>query len=173
MASRSDLASRFLAPGYGVALLFIVLPVLDTFSQVWPFAPGNPSWRYGTVGVGANYLISFVFGLGLACLIAALGGHRRTLRVLALVSGLAALVLLLASVSFVLDALEVRPGVPRDNPNTLWLFDVGAAKAVFKYGVNALALAALALAGRRAWRAAPNSAAEPPVLVGRRSTPAQ
>ncbi len=175
MASRSapDVASHMTAPGYAVAALFILLPIVDTLAQVWPFLPGNPNWRYGTVGLGANYLISFLFGMVLLGVVAAYGLHRRTLRVLAPVAMVIALALLLAAAGFALDALEVRRGVPRENASNLWVFDVGAAKAFFKYILGVLVMAFLAFASRRAWRACPAPETEDrPTLVGRRATPA-
>src|SRR3974390_1932221 len=103
MARGTDASSHLVAPGYGVAVLFIVLPIVDTLSQMWPFPPGNPSWLYGMVGLGANYLISFVFGMGLAVLIAGLAGHRRTLRALAVLSGVVTILLLISVAGFALD----------------------------------------------------------------------
>lgn len=154
-------ATRYLTgPAYGIAALFVVLPIIDTIAQVWPVALGNPAWRYGTIGLGANYLISVLFGmLGLG-LLAALGSHRRTLRALAIASGIAALLLLIATLAFLLDALQLRAAVPRDPPRTLWMFDVGAAKAAFKYVVSAAAIGWLALATWRAGRAIPRPAAD-------------
>jgi len=139
-------------PAYAVAMLFVLFPIIDTIAQVWPLGLDSPSWRYGAVGLGANYLISALFGmLGLA-LVAALRQHRRTLQGLTLLSGLGALLLLVAALAFVLDALQVRAGVPRNDPRTLWLFDVGAAKAVFKYLAGTGLLAWLGLAGWKAGR---------------------
>lgn len=175
MAARSapDVASNIAAPLYGVAALFIVLPIMDTLAQVWPFLPGSPNWRYGVVGLGANYLISFVFGMVLVGFVAAYGLHRRTLRILAPVALVAALAMLVATAGFALDALQVRRSVPTDNPTNLWVFDVGAAKALMKYVLSAVVMAVLALGSRRAWRACPAPETEDrPTLVGRRTTPA-
>ncbi len=155
----ADAARYLTAPAYGIAALFVLLPIVDTLSQVWPAALGNPAWRYGTIGLGANYLISVLFGMLGLCVLAALGSHRRTLRALAIVSVLGALLLLIAALAFVLDALQVRGTVPRDNPRTLWLFDAGAAKAAFKYLVSAAVIGWLALATWRAGRAIARPAA--------------
>jgi hypothetical protein len=135
-----------------VALLFVLFPIIDTVAQVWPLGLDSPSWRYGAVGLGANYLISALFGmLGLA-LVAALRQHRRTLLGVTLLSGLGALLLLVGALAFLLDAFQVRAGVPRNDPRTLWLFDVGAAKATLKYLVSAGVLAWLGLTGWKAGR---------------------
>jgi hypothetical protein len=159
MASQrsSDLAPYLAAPAYGVALLFIVLPILDTFAQVWPPAVGSPSWRYGTVGLGANYLISVLFGMLLGSLIAGWRQHRRTLRWLAIACGVFAVILMIAAISFVLDALELRPGLPRGDATAFRMFDIGAGKAVFKYLVTAVALAWVGLGAWRTGRAIPTA----------------
>jgi hypothetical protein len=148
----TETASFLTGPAYAVALLFVLFPIIDTVAQVWPLGLDSPSWRYGAIGLGANYLISALFGmLGLA-IVAALRQHRRVLLGVTLLSGLGALLLLVAALSFVLDAFQVRAGVPRDDPRTLWLFNVGAVKAELKYLVGAGLLAWQGLMGWKAWR---------------------
>ncbi|MGA2382723.1 MAG: hypothetical protein ABSG61_04735 [Gemmatimonadales bacterium] len=162
----TDLAPYLTGPAYAIGLLFVLMPALDTFAQMWPPALGEPAWRYGTVGIGANYLISALFGMLLMCLVAGLRQHRRTLRVLAIVNGVLAVVLLLAALGFALDVLQVRMGVPKDNARAMWLFKAGAAKAELKYLVSVVVLGWLALASRRAWRAIqPQASDEEPKLV--------
>jgi hypothetical protein len=148
----AEASAHLTGPVYAVALLFVVSPVVDVLSQVWPLGLDSPSWRYGAIGLGANYLISALFGMLGLVLVAALRQHRRTLNGLSLLSALGALLLLVGALSFLLDAAQVRAGVPRDNPRTLWVFDVGAAKAIFKYLAGAGLLAWLALMGRKAGR---------------------
>jgi hypothetical protein len=156
MANRSptaEAAPYLTGPAYAVALLFALFPFIDTLAQVWPLGLDSPSWRYGAIGLGANYTISVLFGvLGLA-LVAALRQHRRVLLAVTVVSGVGALLALVAALGFLLDAFQVRSGVPRDDPRTLWLFDVGAAKATAKYLLSAGVLAWLALTGWKAGHA--------------------
>jgi hypothetical protein len=174
MATRSpaaEAAPYLTGPAYAVALLFVIFPILDTIAQVWPLGLDSPSWRYGAIGLGANYLISGIFGmLGLA-LVAAVRQHRRILMGVTFVNALGALLLLVAVLSFMLDAFQVRAGVPRDNPKTLWVFDVGAAKAAFKYLVSAGLLAWMGLMGWKAVgtiaRPAPEADEEAPRLVSK------
>jgi threonine/homoserine/homoserine lactone efflux protein len=166
MQRSADVAPYLTGPAYGVGLLFVLMPVVDTFAQMWPPALSEPSWRYGTVGIGANYLASALLGMLLMCLVAGLRQHRRTLRVLAILNGVFAVVLLLAAVGFILDVLQVRYSVPKDNPRATWLFNTGAVKAELKYLASAFVLAWLALSSRRAWRAIPQQASdEAPKLV--------
>lgn len=162
MATRptTDVAPYLTGPAYGVALLFVVMPIVDTLAQVWPVALGTSGWRYGAVGLGANYLISVLFGMFLLCVVADLRLHRRTLRVLGVVNGVATLVVLIAVTGFVLDALQVRLSVPRDNARTMWVFDVGVAKAVLKYLSGVLVFGWLAYGSWRAGSAIPRPAGE-------------
>ena len=148
---QADVTPHLTGPIYGVGLLFILLPIMDTISQVWPPSFGSPSWRYGLVGIGANYLISILFGLLLVCLVASFQWHRRVLRWMAIASSVFAVFAVIAAIGFVLDALQLRPGLPRDNRGALRMFDIGAGKALFKYLVTAVAFAWL---GFGAWRAA-------------------
>ena len=160
MQRSADVAPYLTGPAYGVGLLFVLMPVVDTFAQMWPPALGEPSWRYGTVGIGANYLASALLGMLLMCLVAGLRQHRRTLRVLAILNGVFAVALLLAAIGFALDVLQVRYSVPKDNPRAMWLFNTGAVKAELKYLVSVLVFGWLAVATWRAWRAIPQQAPE-------------
>ncbi len=166
-SSRNELSSHLTGPAYAIGVLFAIEPILDTFAQVWPPSPGNPSWRFGLVGVGANYLLSVAFGLLLITFAASAGWHRRTLRVLAVLELLGAVALLGALVSFALDALQLRPGIPAAQTGTLRTFDLGTKKAAYKYVVSAAALVWMAFAAWRAARAIPARDAEAPKLVGK------
>lgn len=166
-----DVTPYLAGPLYAVAVLFVLMPVVDVISQVWPPSLGNPSWRYGLVGLGANYLISVAFGSLLACVVAAYQWHRRTLRWVAIANAAFAVLAVLATVGFVLDVLQIRPGLPQNNPAGVRLFNIGAAKAVFKYLVTAVAFAWVALGALRAARAIPAAPgeADAPKLVSQQS----
>ncbi len=167
---KTDVLLNFPGPLYGVGLLFFFLPIVDVVTQVWPPSPGNPGWRYGLVGLGANYLISVVFGLLLICLAAGVLWHRRTLRVLAILSALCGVLCILATLAFVLDALQLRPAIPKDNAGALKMFDIGAAKAVLKYLVSAVVFGWVGLGSWRACRGIPaHAAADVPKLVSRQA----
>jgi hypothetical protein len=152
--STADPASFLTGPAYAIAGMFVLFPIVDVLASVWPVLLGNPQWRYGSVGVGANYLLSGVFGLIALAAIAALRGHSGVLKVLTFLSAIGAILLVVGALGFVLDVLQLRTSVPRDNPRTLWMFDIGAAKASLKYLLAAIVLLWLALAARRAARAA-------------------
>lgn len=169
MATRRGTGSSSLlaGPAYAVAILFVLHPILDTFSQTWPLNFSSPGWRYGTIGIGANYLISVLLGaLGLSAL-AALGQHRRTLRLLGILCGIATVVLLVGVIGFLLDAVQVRAGIPSGDDRTRAVFDLGAAKAAVKYVLSAGVMGWIALASwRRAGAVPREKAEEAPKLVG-------
>jgi hypothetical protein len=171
MAQRTNVTPHLTGPAYGVAILFVALPIVDTLSQVLPPAPGNAGWRYGVVGLGSNYLVSVLFGMLLWSYVAGARLQRRTLRVLAIVNGVVAVLMLLAAMGFLLDAAQVRSTLPRDNFRALRMFDLGAAKAVFKYVVAAPVLGWIALASWRATRVIPQlgTAAVSPKLIHEQS----
>jgi len=169
MATRrtADANSLLIGPAYAVAILFVVLPIIDTFSQTWPITLSSPGWRYGTIGIGANYLISILFGtLGIIAL-AADGEHRRTLRVMSVLCGIATVIALVAMIGFLLDAIQVRAGIPAGETRTRRLFDIGGAKAALKYVLAALVFGWLTFAAWRRAKAIPRvKGDEAAVLVG-------
>ena len=167
----SDVLSRLVGPAYAIAFLFALEPIVDTFAQVWPPVPGNPSWRFGLVGVGSNYLISILFGLFLFGAVAATQWHRRTLRVLAVLDLLVAVALIGALLTFALDALQLRPGIPSGNAQALRTFDIGAEKAVLKYLLSTVAALWMGLACWVAARGMKNAKGDEdvPRLVGQQA----
>jgi hypothetical protein len=171
MSQRTDVTPHLMGPAYGVAILFVALPIVDTLSQVLPLSPGNAGWRYGVVGLGSNYLVSILFGMLLWSYLASLQLHRRTLRALAIVNAVVAVLMIVAAMGFFLDAAQVRATLPKDNFRSLRMFDLGAAKAVFKYVVAAPVLGWIAVASWRATRVIPQLgvAADGPKLIHEQS----
>ncbi len=159
-------SALLIGPAYAVAILFVVLPIIDTFTQTWPVTVSSPGWRYGTIGIGANYLISILFGLLGLITLAALGGHRRTLKVLGVLCGLGTVIALVALLGFLLDAIQVRAGIPAGEGRTRQMFDIGGAKAALKYLLSAFVLGWLAFAAWRRGSGIQRVKEEAAVLVG-------
>lgn len=137
--------SRFAAPTYAVAALLVGLSLVDYASNVWPPLLGEVRWRFGAIGLFANFLLTPLLGMWLAALVAQLMQHRRAARVIAVADLAAALLLVILSVEFVLAGLELRPReVP---PAAVWTFNVGIAKGVLKYLLVSGVLGWLSLAG--------------------------
>lgn len=158
-------------PLYFLAILLIGTPLLDILANTWPLHVGDVAWRYGSVGMFSGFVLTPLLGIALACWLATSLGHRMRQRVLMVACLVAAVVLLVAALGFVLDVLQLRHNVPTSPPQTRWAFDVGAVKALLKYFTAAIALAWMGLSLRRWLRAsAPPSAHETAPLVARGSS---
>lgn len=97
---------------YLTVLLLILTPLIETTIAVVPFRPGAVNWRFGAAGLFSRAVIVPLFGLVLASGLALALGHRRTLRLVSVIVGLASLAVAVASVLFVLDAIQMRSQVP-------------------------------------------------------------
>ncbi len=163
----ADVASFLAGPAYLVGLLFVFTPFVDSVAQVWPPMLGSAGWRYGLVGIGANFLISVLFGILLLAVVAAVRGHRSMLRAVGVLSLILALASVGAAIAFALDALQVRTSIPGGNAQALRMFDIGAVKAGLKYLVSALVLLWMTWMTWRAARAVPHDRGNVPKLVNR------
>ena len=137
---------RLAIAAYAAALFFVLSPVLDVFVTSWPLAPWMESWRFGFVGILANYLVSVLFGMLLAMATAAAMEHRAILKVSAWLTMVLSALILLLLVSFVLDTLQLRSQV---NEDAALGFKIGAVKTALKVGMFIVAFFILALAGLR------------------------
>ena len=138
---------KFLAwPTYFVALLLIATPALDYVTNVWPLRPGDPMWRYGSAGVLSGFLLTPLLGIVFALCAAAVLEQRRVLRVFSFLNVLLAPLLVVVTLLFALDVLQVRGAVPEESRP---VFDTGATKAAVKYLTMAVALAWFGIVGIR------------------------
>ncbi len=160
----AESAPNLAGPAVGVGLLFVLFPLVDVVVQAWPVQAGSATWRYGAVGIGANYLVSVVFGIWLLCFAAARRMRRRTLTVLAILAALMVVADVVAIAGFILDGLQIRPSVPTDPARARWMFDAGMEKALFKYVAGGLVLLWIALSSRRAIKAMPGRANAPKLV---------
>lgn len=133
---------RLSVAAYAVAAVFLLSPLIDVLTNVYPTDLGSMQWRFGAIGILSNYLISAVFGLLLATLVAAVLGHRLVLRISAVLNVLIALVLVGITLLFGLDVLQLRQAV---RPEAGEMFRIGALKASFKILITAVALLLLGI----------------------------
>lgn len=137
-----------LAAAYVVAVAFLLLPLLQAVVGAWPPRLGEAAWRFGAAGIASNTVLSVLMGLVLLVGLALWRGHRLALRGVAVLSGLAALGLVSASVVLGLDVLELRAFVrPEARPG----FDLAALQLSAKLALAVLCTALVAVGG---WRAA-------------------
>lgn len=143
----TDFLRRYTLASYLVALMFIILPVVDAATNAWPWSLGNEQWRFGAAAILSGYLISIIFGLLFLAAVARGSGHKSTLYLTSAVSLLFALVLLVFSISFILDTFQVRNVVREEQ---FEMFKIGAAKTAFKLGLSLVATIVLAIASFKA-----------------------
>jgi len=138
---------RIAVPGYLVAFLIFLFPLLDTALSVWPPQTGTLAWRFGAVGLFSRALMTPLLGVLVAFAIALLLEHRTFLRVLAIANGVAVVLIVLVMGLFLLDALEMRVQV---RPDAKRAFDAASTVALVKYGTGMLVALAFAVHG---WKA--------------------
>jgi hypothetical protein len=141
-ASRRDGLHRFVAPAYITACVFLITAALDIATLAYPANPSAIVWRFGTVGAISNYLLTGFFGFTLACATAMYYRHLTTLRGLAVLSMLSALMLVVILGDFALNVAQIHRTVPQPQMSA---FQIGTAKATIKYGMTIIALLVLAV----------------------------
>jgi len=132
-----------------VTLLFIVFPLADIFTNVWPLDAGNVQWRYGFFGITSNYLVGPLFGMCLLAAIAVAAEHRRTILAAAALSALGGVLLLAGLAVFGLDILQLRNNV---RPEAEFAFRTGSVKSFLKILATGIAMAVIAAGSFRAAR---------------------
>lgn len=147
-------APRMAMPAYALALLLVLVPAMDLSMQLWPLDPGQPSWRFGAVGMVSRGVLTPMLGLFLALATATFAGHVRTGRTLSVLSGLLALAVLGLVAVFALDGLQIRSMVTSETQRR---FEATSLVALMKLGMVSVILLAYAFFG---WRAARDSAAK-------------
>jgi hypothetical protein len=121
-------------------------------------------WRFGAAGLLSNLLVLPVVGLMIVCILATALDHRVFLRIVAVLSGLAALVILVVTGLFLLDAVQVRSMM---NPKMMSSWAVASGTAVLKLIVAIIAMTWFAVAGLRNSKASksPQRTGAPNALV--------
>lgn len=147
-ASPISLSAWAKAGLYAFAVVLVVSPVVDVGTTVFPFRPGDLSWRYGALGIVPGYIHTPLLGLAIAFCLAIWFRHARTLRWLSILTLLAAVAFVMAMGVFALDVVQMRGMRP---PEEQGLVLAGGAIQEFKYGTATLVLALLGIGG---WRTA-------------------
>lgn len=138
-----------LLAGYGLALILIGLPVLETFSALWPPNPSNAGWRYAATGIFFTFVSMAPLGLLIALACAVLLRHVLVVRTLAIASLVLALAIAILFGSFSLDFLQVRPLI---QPRVKGGFDLAGVKATVTAILALVCCMILAVAGFRVSR---------------------
>lgn len=142
-------AGPLAAPAYIIAAIMLLMPLADAAAAIGTFSPTAYRWRFGAMGILSANIITPLFALLLALTVAWLQHHRWVIRIL-MVGTLAASVLLLgASVLFVLDGLQLRAEVPDEARSG---FMLAAGKALFAQILLLAGILSVFVASRRASR---------------------
>jgi hypothetical protein len=160
---------RTAGPVYFLGFLFLALPLMDFVMNVWPLQLGKVNWRYGAFGLAGGFLLTPLLGLVILLASGTIYRHRRVLLVTGILSAITGVALALLSMSFVLDSLQVRSGVPAANKGA---FDAGVLKALVKDLTGSVSAAWVALASFRGVGGLPATrrhAASAPLVVGARA----
>jgi hypothetical protein len=164
-SSRFDRAA---GPVYFLAILFLALPLMDYVMNVWPLQLDKVNWRYGAFGLAGGFLLTPLLGLVMLMVASILFENRRVLSLTAVLSSIVALGLILLSMAFILDSLQMRSGVPASQKK---IFDAGVLKALVKDVTGAVCAAWVAFGSFRhlsSKGAAVRRADGSPLVVGAR-----
>lgn len=129
---------------YGVAVLLIFFPLLDSLLGVWPLRVEDVTWRFGAVGLFSRAVMTPALGLLLGIGTAVLFEHRKRIRAFSILSLLGGVIALFATGIFTLDALEARAQIV---PEAASAFDIAAVAAVAKYLIGAALCTLLGVGG--------------------------
>lgn len=146
---RFDGADALIGPLYFVALLLVATPLVDFLTSVLPLRPGNIEWRFATVGLLSGFVLTPLLGIILAMLVASWAGHQRFHRIVAIVNGVIAALLVVTLLMFLLDIVQLRSVVQAEQKAA---FEGSAVKAVIKHLTFVVATAWLAVGGYRSSR---------------------
>jgi uncharacterized membrane protein YidH (DUF202 family) len=102
---------RFGGLVYLIAVAIIAIPILDWMAAVWPIRVGEATWRFGAVGLVGQGLINGTIGVLLLYVACVLFDHRGVRIFLGVLACLMALLLVVLTVGFILDAIQLRGNV--------------------------------------------------------------
>jgi len=154
-APRLDPDEALAGPLYLVAALLVFFPALDFVMSIGAPQPGNIQWRFASVGLLSSYLLTPILGIGMAFVIAAVTGSAVVQRLLVVLSFLGTLLMVVLTIGFLLDVVQLRVSIPADGQRA---FRNASMRAI---GKNVLCGVALFVLGWRARRMIPERSREP------------
>ena len=144
--------SRVRVPGYLIAALLCLQPIIEVSTIAWPPHLGVFGWRFGFLASLSSALLIPLLGLVLTYLIALEVGDRGVAVVVGALGVLAALCCIGATGVFVLDALQMRVQVRADQVSRFNLTAVWAAAKLAIAGLASLVLGVSAVRAAGAMR---------------------
>jgi hypothetical protein len=141
-----DLLRRLRTPGYLIMAATSILPLIDLMMAISPMHPGTVMWRFGAVGLVSSAVGAPLLVLTLIYALALLVGDRKVVIAIGVIAAILALLLLLGSGAFTLDALQMKARV---NPVALDKFKGASALALLKLLVMCISSIVLAVSAFR------------------------
>jgi hypothetical protein len=146
VSSRLDPEEALARPLYVVAFALVLVPTLDFVFSVPPAEFASVQWRFAAVGLLSGFVLMPMMGLALACVIAGMLKQFHVVRLLVILCLTIALVLIVISLGFVLDVLQLLATLPEEGRpafNSAWI------GALSKLALSAIVLAYLGWRARR------------------------
>ena len=131
---------------YVVAIALILLPTLDFVFSVPPAEFAEVQWRFAAFGLLSGVVMMPLIGLALAVAVAGFLRQYHVVRVLVVLCLTIAVFLIVVSLGFVLDVLQLQGTVPQEGRaafSSAWI------RALSKLVVSAAILAYLGWRARR------------------------
>ena len=119
--------SALVAAMYLIAALLVLSTLLDTAVRILPVHLGNREWRFGAFGLLLSSPVTPLLGIALAMGAAYVAESARAVRVLSIIAYLAALLLVVLLVAFLLDYAGMAAKVQAPLNKTVDLENVGNA----------------------------------------------
>ncbi len=172
-STSSNSLRKLRLPAYLAAAFLFAYPAIDTLIPALPVHLGLPQWRYTLVLSMAGTIINPVLAMLIVLGVAIASEDRVSTIIISSVSAVAALLLIVGTGMFGLDAIQLRSAVPpaagsRYVVMSLWVFIRIASAMVTTVIISVVALGTV----RRQAAAAAQSNGRDSILVGtpRRST---
>jgi hypothetical protein len=140
---------RLRVPTYTILGMALLLQVLDLIATVSPMHAGQVLWRFGAVGLFASAVINPLILLIFIYVLAVALGDKVTIRVIAALAALLAVLILIGAGSFSLDTLQMKSRV---QPEALDKFKGAALLALFKLLLELVSSTVLAVSAIRTLR---------------------
>jgi hypothetical protein len=135
---------KYLAlPGYFIAILMIVVPVVETALGVLPLRMSEVSWRFGAVGLMSRAALTPVIALFGALVLATVLEQRRAQRIIGFIAAILGVLLLGIVLLFTIDGIQMS-GVVRPEGKKALIF--ATTEALVKFSLFTIALFVLARA---------------------------
>jgi hypothetical protein len=129
---------KYLAlPGYFIALLMIVVPVVETALGVLPLRMSDVSWRFGAVGLMSRATLTPIIAMLGALVLATVLEHRLVQRTIGFVAGILGVIVLGVALLFTIDAIQMA-GVVRPEGKKALIF--ASTEALVKFSLFTTAL---------------------------------